>query len=95
MVRTGTRILESGHVLSMNTVTITIKRSKLLRSRFATGPGPAWKWTYECQGPAHMHELGEQSGRFTNDSIVELRRLLKSTYGRDVVIVEPWKAGAQ
>jgi hypothetical protein len=77
------------------TTTITINRSKLMRSRLATGPGPAWKWTYECQGPVYMHELGEQSGRFTNDSIVELRRLLRSRYGRDVVIVEPWKVSVR
>jgi hypothetical protein len=77
------------------TTTIIIKRSKLMRARLVTGPGPAWKWTYECQGPTYMTAFGEQSGRFTNDSIVELRRILKRRYGRDVVIVEPWKAGAQ
>ncbi len=76
------------------TTTIIVNRSKLMRSRLATGRGPAWKWTYECQGPAYRTAFCEQSGRFTNDSIVELRRVLKRRYGRDVVIVEPWKAGA-
>ncbi len=66
-----------------------------MRSRLATGPGPAWKWTYECQGPSYATELGEQSGRFTNDSIVELRRVLKRHYGRAVVIIEPWKVSVR
>lgn len=60
---------------------VIISRWQLYPSR--PRPGYAWKWTFETTGP---------DGRlFTNDSIVELRRVLKKRYGRDVVIVEPWK----
>lgn len=41
---------------------------------------------YECRGPD-----GE---KFTNTSIGTLRDVLRRRYGRDVVIVETWKAAS-
>lgn len=40
-------------------------------------------WLYTCQGP--------DGSRFDNRSIVTLRDVLRRKYGRDVVIIEPWK----
>lgn len=48
--------------------------------------GPAWYWSYTCIGP--------DGTRFDNTSITELRRVLKRHYGREIVIVEPWKDGS-
>lgn len=63
------------------TETVTVQRINLFVGHGRLRP---FKWTYKTVGP---------DGRlFTNDSIVELRRVLKKAYGREVVIVEPWKA---
>jgi hypothetical protein len=72
---------------------VTIARSRLSRSRLASGPGPEWKWTYECDGPRFTDRIyGPQSGHFTNDSLVDLREVLRRRYGRSVDIVESWKS---
>jgi len=71
---------------------LIIDRSRLRRSRLATGPGPEWTWTYECDGPRFTDSIyGPQSGHFTNDSLVELREVLRRRYGRSIQIVESWK----
>jgi hypothetical protein len=52
---------------------------------FGAGGGRlvGWKWTYEAHGP--------DGTKFTNDSIVTLRSVLRRRYP-GVTIVEPWKA---
>lgn len=68
----------------MSSGTVTINRAKCYP--WPSRRGPAWHWVYDCVGP--------DGTRFDNRSIVELRRVLKRHYGRDVVVVEPSKAGA-
>lgn len=53
-------------------------------------PGFAWYWVYVVD-PAKSPD----GRRFDNGSIVELRRVLKRAYGRDIEIVEPWKLAAE
>lgn len=68
--------------------TVTIERFvlKAVPGRyFGAGGGrlTATKWTYEAFGP--------DGTKFTNNSIAELRSVLKRKYGRTLTIVEPWK----
>jgi len=67
----------------MPDTTCTISRSQLYPC--VARPGFAWKWTYETTGP--------DGTRFTNDSIVTLRQVLKRRYP-GITIVEPWKSAA-
>jgi hypothetical protein len=76
----------------MSTVaTITITRTKLYPSR--PRAGYAWNWLYEATGPDTI-KVGDRTlpRKFDNRSLVELRRVLRRVYGRDLRIVEPWKA---
>lgn len=59
---------------------ITITRTDLFVGYGVRRP---FKWTYSCTGP--------DGRRFTNDSLVTLRQLLRRKYGRGVRIIEPWK----
>lgn len=73
----------SGKDHSPDPPTITVSRTQVYPR--PARRGPAWYWVYDCTGP--------DGRRFDNRSIGELRGVLKRFYGRNVVIVEPWKAG--
>lgn len=63
-------------------ITVEVTRAKIHRR----GGRFAWYWTYEAEA--------DDGRRFTNDSIVTLRDVLKRKCGRDVRIIETWKVSA-
>ena len=62
---------------------------RVRRERIASrGHGFAWYWHYYV-------DAGPDGTRFDNRSIVELRRILRRQYGRDVQIIETWKTTSE
>ena len=61
-------------------MTVTVTRSTLFLGYGSLRP---FTWLYEA--------VAEDGTRFDNRSLVELRRVIKKRYGRDVRIVETWK----
>lgn len=60
----------------MYTDTFTVTRSRMRRGNY-------FQNYYETVGP--------DGAQITNASITTLRNYLKSTYGRDIKIIETWK----
>jgi hypothetical protein len=60
--------------------TVRVTRQRMLVSRTSIRP---FKNYYEAEA--------SDGRRFTNDSIVTLRQVLRRHYGRDVEIIETWK----
>ncbi len=64
---------------------ITIARRKVYRSRFATGPGAAWRWIYDVTG--HAGPALEGLDRLS----IARRKAREVANGRPVV--EAWPRG--
>ena len=55
----------------------------------------AWKWTYRCDvdgGACYVEGVNVGGETFTNDSIVELRAVLRRKYGKTIEIDESFGA---
>ncbi len=75
-------------------MTVKVYRHRMARSHFGREVGGAAHWNYTCTGPdtITMGDGRVLPRKFDNDSIVELRRVLKRVYGNIVEITETWKA---
>lgn len=71
---------------------IKISRYRVMRSRFATGPGPAWKWLYTVTAGesevAHGVDLlsiarrfAQRASRESGEPIVETWRMSEASNG--------------